>query len=142
MEAPVANNRDIQSFLNSKTGGTKLGGKRVQRRRPPSWRRRQSKPWGSIWATDVAQASVEQRQRPVLREFPGVLGLKVPFSLLYKLQIQDAFAISGAFGPLWIFEPARVGLLLSYLAGRKPLLRLPGWRRTDLAYTLYQAAKL
>eukprot|EP00972_Heterocapsa_arctica_P021234 3125562-Heterocapsa_arctica.AAC.1 len=51
MEAPIANTRDIQNFINGKTGGVKLGGKRTQRRRPPSWRRRQSKPWGSIWET-------------------------------------------------------------------------------------------
>eukprot|EP00972_Heterocapsa_arctica_P072159 10656368-Heterocapsa_arctica.AAC.1 len=70
-------------------GGRKLGGKRTPRRRPQSWKRRQSRPWGSIWESEVAKASVEKRQRPVLDEFPGVLGLKVPFSLLYKLQIQD-----------------------------------------------------
>eukprot|EP00972_Heterocapsa_arctica_P074321 10969067-Heterocapsa_arctica.AAC.1 len=41
MEAPVANTRDIQHFLENKAGGRKLGGKRTQRRRPQSWKRRQ-----------------------------------------------------------------------------------------------------
>jgi hypothetical protein len=92
------------------------------------------RPFGGICVSEVAKASAEGRHQLILHVFPGVLGL---ISLLYKLPIQDHHVTSGIFGPLWIFEPARVGLLLSYLAGRKPWLGLPGWKRADLTYMLY-----
>ena len=63
-------------------------------------------------------------------QFPGALWVDIPFSPLYTAQIREEHAYYGFQGPLYLFEPCRLGLFLAYCAkgsnrSNFPWIRVP-----------------
>ena len=120
---------------------------KTPRRRPPSWIRKLTKARSaeSIWTTSSAwwllgRAAVARTLHTTeeLLGYPGVLGAQACFSVLYVLQIKAYFAETGIIGPLFLFDPLRTVLWLSFCAAGRGMLRLPtGWDRERLASFLY-----
>ena len=89
---------------------------RAPRRRHSSWRRRKRRPRESIWGCSVTQDALANRSQGNPVQFPGALGLDIPFSLLCTVQIGEEHAYDGFQGPLYLFDPCRLGLFLAYCA--------------------------
>ena len=140
MECPAGNELDARAAQQSSAAAGRPLTVRGPRRRPVLWQRRspRARPWSSIWALPCTAAALASKSRPQ-SAFPGALGLQVPYGQLYRAQLQEQFAMTGEFGPLWIWERRRAGLLLSWLVlERDPWL--PRWHRGELADRLYWLA--
>ena len=99
--------------------------------------------WESIRGCSVAKAGC--RAKPI--HFPGALGLDIPFSPLYTAQIGEEHECGGSQGPLYLFDPCRLGLFLACCAkasNRSNFLwiRLSRWPRWEIPSHLYRACKL
>ena len=145
MEAPMGNARDAaeERRIRRKGENAKV---RAPRRGPSSWRRRKRRPWESTWGCSVTQEALANRSQGKPVQFPGALGLDIPFSPLYTAQIREEHAYYGFQGPLYLFDPCRLGLFLAYCAkgsnrSNFPWILLPRWPRWEIASYLYGACK-
>ena len=145
MEAPMGNARDAaeERRIRRKGENAKV---RAPRRRPSSWRRQTRRPWESIWGCSVTHEALANRSQGKPLQFPGALGLDIPFSLLYTAQTREEHAYYDFQGPLYLFDPCRLGLFLAYCAkgsnrSNFPWIRLPRWPRWEIASYLYGACR-
>ena len=145
MEAPMDNAKDAaeERRLRRKGDTAKV---RAPRRRPSSWRRRKRRPWESIWGCSAVQEALSNQFRSKPVRFPGALGLDIPFSSLYTAQIREEHACCGSQGPIYLYDPCRLGLFLAYCAkgsnrSNFPWIRMPRWPRWETASYLYGACK-
>ena len=67
---------------------------------PSSWRRRKRQPWESIGGYGAVKEALASQFRGNPVQFPGALGLDIPFSSLYTPQIQKNMRIVGLKGLL------------------------------------------
>ena len=79
-------------------------------------------------------------------QFPGALGLDIPFSPLYIAQIREEHAYCGSQSTLCLFDPYRLELFLASCAkgsnrSNFPWIWLPRWPRWEIASYLYGACK-
>ena len=144
MEAPLGNAKDAaeERRLRRKGDNAKVG---ALRRRPSSWRRRRVRPWESILGCSAVKEVLSNQSRGKPVQFPGALGLDIPLSSLYTAQIREEHAHCGSHGPLYLFDPCRLGLLLANCAkgsnrSNFPWI-LPRWPRWEIASYLYGACK-
>ena len=131
MEAPMGNAKDAaeERRLRCKADNAKV---RAPRQRPSSWRRRKGRPWESIWGCSAVKEALSNQFRSKPVRFPGAQGLDTPFSSLYTAQIREEHAYCESQGPLYLFDPCRLGLFLAYCAkgsnrSNFPWIRLPRW---------------
>ena len=93
-EAPMGNARDAaeERRLRRKGENAKV---RAPRRRPSSWRRRKRRPWESIWGCSAVKEALSDQFQGSPVQFPGALGLDIPFPSLYTAQIREEHACCG-----------------------------------------------
>ena len=90
MEAPMANTRDATEERRLRRIGENAKVPAL-RRRPSSWR----PPWESNWCCSAFQGALSNQFRGKPLQFPGALGLDIPFSSLCTAQIQEEHACCG-----------------------------------------------
>ena len=75
---------------------------RAPRRRPSSWRRRKKRAWESIWRCSTVKEALSNQGHS--------------FFLSVQALLREEHAYYGSQGPLFLFDPDRLGLFLAYCA--------------------------
>ena len=101
---------------------------------------------GEHWALCCAKEALSNLSRVKPVQFPGALGLDIPFSPLYIAQIREEHAYWGSQSPLYLFDPYRLELFLAFCAkgsnrSNFQWIWLPRWPRWEIASYLYGACK-
>ena len=137
IEAPMGNARDAAEERRLRRKGEKAK-VRAPRRRPSTWRRRKKRPWESILDCSVVKEAISNQFQGKPVQFPGALGLDIPFSSLYTAQIREEHAYCRSQQPICLLDPCRLGLFLAYYANLSscsnfPWIRKPRWPRWEIA---------
>ena len=69
-----------------------------------------------IWGCSVANQALSNRTQGKPVQFPGALGIDIPFSPLYTAQVREQHAYYGFEGLLYLLASCRLGLFLAYCA--------------------------
>ena len=133
-EAPMGNARDAaeERRIRRKGENAKVW---APRRRPSSWRRRMRR-GGAFGIAALPKKLWRTGPRASQFSFQVRWGWTFLFSSLFTAQIREEHACYGCQGPLYLFDPCRLGLFLAYCAKGSnrsnfwwiPLPRWPGWK--------------
>ena len=113
MEAPIANRADAQqeSRLLSRPD---LVRRRPRRGRPPKHRRDAKSSTQTIWALSGVLEKTQAPSKTYDEQFPGVLGMQVPYKLLYSWHQIAVETSGGGAGPFGYFSQVHRILLLAF----------------------------
>ena len=124
VEAPMGNARDAVEERRDSAQRRECQGPGRLDEGPWSWRRQTRRPWESIWGCSVTQEALANRS-----------------------QIREEHAYCDFQGPLYLFDPCRLGLFLAYWCKRFEQIessrgiRLPRWPKWEIASYLYGACR-
>ena len=145
IEAPMGNAKDAaeERRLRRRRDNAKV---RALCRRPSSWTRRKRRPWESIWVVLLSKKLFQTSPGASRFSFQVRWGWTFLFALFTLLRIREEHAYCGSQGPIYWFDPCRLGLFLACCAkgsnkSNFPWIWLPRWARWETASYLYGACK-